>query len=187
MVGRGSRIVEGIKDSFILLDFGNNCSQHGFWEQPREWSLENDTTRFKRESNMTKECPDCARLVPIFTTECACGYTWHQARAEQIREQVEADLVELNGFQIQIYALGKTFEELIAIQQVKQYKEAWILHQLSSLDELKEYGKWRNFKPGWFHFAKRGFKPTTKESREAEIEAFKEQKRAERLSNFGHF
>ncbi len=45
MVGRGSRVTD-TKKEFIILDFGNNCSQHGFWEQPRNWSLVNDTTSF---------------------------------------------------------------------------------------------------------------------------------------------
>jgi len=176
MCGRGSRIADG-KNEFVILDFGNNSSQHGFWEQPRNWSLQNDTERFRRESSMTKECPNCERMVPIGTVECVCGYVWQRTRIEQIEERIEADLELLDGFQLQIYALGKTFEELRIIQQKKGYKESWILHQLTSEEELRAYGQWRNYKSGWFWYARQKFEPKTIEQREAEIEEFKEQNR----------
>jgi len=186
MCGRGSRVTE-TKKEFTILDFGNNCSQHGFWEQPRNWTLENDTTRFRRESNMTKTCPECERMVPINKIQCECGYVWEGTRREQIEERIEADLQKLDGFQLQIYALGKTFEELEIIQQKKGYKPAWILFQLTSLEELKQYGMYKGYKPGWFHYQSKRFRPVTVEQREAEIEQFKEDRRKEREAESNHF
>lgn len=186
MVGRGSRVTE-TKKEFTLLDFGNNCSQHGFWEQPREWQLANDVTRFRRESSMTKECPECERMVPLNTVTCECGYVWQTTRREQVEERIEADLLKLDGFQLQLYALGKTFEELEIIQNSKGYKPGWILFQLTSFEELKQYAAFKNYKPGWFFHAKKKFRPVTREQREIEIEEFKKARRKEREANYNHF
>ena len=41
MCGRGSRPTE-YKDSFYILDFGNNIQRLGFWEERRKWSLSKD-------------------------------------------------------------------------------------------------------------------------------------------------
>lgn len=179
MVGRGSRITETKKD-FTILDFGQNTDQHGFWEQPRMWSLDNDTTRFRRESGMTKECPECGELNSIGTTTCRnCGYVWERERREELEEIIIADLQAMDGFNLQLYSLGKTFEELEIIKNYKGYKDAWMYHQLESLDDLQAFGRYKGYKPGWFHFAKRTFKAKTREQREEDIRIFKERLRLE--------
>lgn len=183
--GRGSRTTE-TKKEFTILDFGNNCSQHGFWEQPRNWSLANDVTRFRRETNMTKECPECERMVPLNTIHCECGYVWETTRVEQIEERIEADLQKLDGFQLQIYALSKTFEELEIIQRIKNYKPGWIYHQLTSFEELKQYGVYKNYRIGWYDRARRTFQPTSIERREKEIEEFKAKIHAEHNARNAH-
>lgn len=177
-VGRASRVTDDKKE-FTLLDFGNNVDQHNFWETPRQWSLKNDTSRFRRESVNHKECPECGRMVSLNRTTCECGYIWEQTRIEQVEEVIIADLEKMDGFNVQMYALGKTFEELEMIAKYKNYKAAWILHNLTSLEDLRAYGRYKNYAAGWYHFAKRTFKPKTREQRESEIELFKQRMRDE--------
>jgi len=176
MIGRGSRVINGSKKSFVILDFGNNTSRFGFYDDDREWSLENDTTNFKRETTMTKICPDCSAVVPLGTIYCECGYVWTKQRHEQLVEEISVELIPLNGFAIQEYALGKSFEELQAIQEIKGYKKHWISHQLQSLEDLRMFGEWMGYKPGWFKYAKDSFHPETIEEKKAAYEAFMAQK-----------
>jgi len=53
MCGRGSRVATG-KDKFTILDFGNNVLRHGFWEESRYWSLENEPVKKKSAKQTLK-------------------------------------------------------------------------------------------------------------------------------------
>jgi len=179
MIGRGSRVTEK-KATFIVLDYGNNTSRFGFYEDDREWSLDNDVTNFKKESTMTKSCPKCSRVVPIGTVTCpTCGYVWQKQRKQEMKEAIEVELVALNGIEIMEYALGKSFEELALIQEIKGYKKAWIQHQITSLEDLKAYGEFMKYKPGWFNYAKDNFQPKTIEQKRKEYEEFIAQKNSQ--------
>jgi superfamily II DNA or RNA helicase len=179
MIGRGSRITEN-KSTFIVLDYGNNTSRFGFYEDDHEWSLENDTTNFKKESTMTKSCPNCNRMVPIGTVTCpTCGYVWVKQRREEMKEAIQVELVALNGFDVMEYALGKSFEELSIIQEIKGYKRGWIQHQITSLEDLKAYGDFMKYKPGWFYHAKENFNPKTIEEKRKEYEEYIAQKNSQ--------
>jgi len=172
MIGRGSRVIEDFKDSFIILDFGNNTSRFGFYDDDREWSLENDTTNFKKETTMTKICPQCNAIVPLAKVTCACGYVWTKQRKEQLIEEIKIELIPLKGFAVEEYALGKSFEELQAIQEVKGYKKNWIFHQLQSEADLRMYGKFMGYKHGWIGHALKSFNPKTIEEKKRDYEAF---------------
>jgi len=171
MIGRGARIAEE-KNSFFLLDYGNNVSRFGFMEDDREWTLENDTTSFKKESTMTKICPECDAIVPLAKVKCECGYVWTKQRREELTEIIEVELEELKGWAVQEYCHGKSFEELQIIQEMRRYKKSWIMHQLGSLEDLKMFGEFMNYKEGWFNYAKKDFKLTTIEERKEEYENY---------------
>jgi len=171
MIGRGARIAED-KNSFFLLDYGNNVSRFGFMEDDREWTLENDTTSFKKETTMTKICPQCDAIVPLAKVTCACGYVWTRQRREELTEIIEVELEELKGWAVQEYCHGKSFEELQIIQEMRRYKKSWIMHQLGSLDDLKMYGEFMGYKSGWFNYAKKDFKTSTIEERKEEYNNF---------------
>lgn len=174
-IGRGSRVTDK-KHQFWIMDFGGNVSQNGFWQAPREWTLEQERRRFRRETNLTKECPDCEELVALNTTECPnCGYVWERTRTEQMTERIEIELQEMTGSQVQLYALGRPFEELEIIRQKMGYKKQWCYWQVETLQDLKEYGKFMGYEPKWFYYAQRKFKPKNREQRELELEIFKQQ------------
>lgn len=171
MIGRGARIAKN-KNYFYLLDYGNNVSRFGFMEDDREWTLENDTTSFKRETTTTKICPNCGAIVPLAKVTCECGYIWTRQRHEELVSIIEVELEELKGWAVQEYAQGKSFEELQIIQETRKYKKNWIVHQLNSLEDLKMYGEFMGYKKGWFEYAKKDFKPKTLEERKKEYDDF---------------
>lgn len=70
MVGRGSRIIPGVKDTFNLLDFGNNVKTHNFWEAPRTWSLAKKPKKEKVDVAPVKICPSCHAMLNINIGVC---------------------------------------------------------------------------------------------------------------------
>lgn len=180
MIGRGARVTTD-KNEFIILDYGQNIEHHGWFEQPRNWTLENESpVRRAREERRVKFCPECDSIVPVSTVTCPhCSYVWERTRREQLEEIIEVELKELSGFDIQLYSLGKTFEELEIIRNHQGYQKNWMLHQLTSLEDLAAYGRFMGYAPGWIHYARKSFKPKTREQREQEIEAFKQKIRDE--------
>ena len=78
MVGRGLRIVDPaefpgvVKTDCIVLDFGTSSLLHGCLEQ----DIDLDGQPRDGEAP-TKECPECAAIVPLAVLECPlCGYQW---------------------------------------------------------------------------------------------------------------
>jgi len=135
MVGRGSRIKT--ENTFKLLDFGNNILTHGFWQDDREWSLIKKNK--KKGAAPIKECPECFALLPASAKLCTeCGYKFKAVA----KESEEIDLQELSPSQHQI-------AKLIIQAKAKGYKTGWVLHQLKTFDEYKEYGRIKNYKTGW--------------------------------------
>lgn len=130
MLGRGSRLFPE-KKHFKVLDFGNNASRLGFYEEDREWGL----WHLESEGGgvaMTKECPPykldfrgnkgCGRLIHISAMICPkCGYQFPTKKQEK-----EVELKEI------VYQ--KTDETVIATMDYKQ---------------LKAYRELKGYHPGW--------------------------------------
>jgi len=141
ILGRGSRIFPG-KDYFTVLDFGSNTQRHGFYEDDREWSLELNTTDFRKEPNTTKICPNCNAIIPIFSKKCPhCG---HIFTGEEIRpiivEEMKIELAPLKSYE-ELLAMvdGKSFYELDVIAELKGWKKGWIYFQLQNEADLVQY------------------------------------------------
>jgi superfamily II DNA or RNA helicase len=139
MVGRGSRITEQ-KKHFTLLDFGNNVKTHGFWEQERQWNLKK---KEKKEGEApVKECPNCNYIMYASIMECPdCGYLF-QSKEKEEEEQMMIYLEKLSPSQM-------SFKELIMFAKNKGYKDGWIWHQIKTLKQLKEYGKYKGYHWKW--------------------------------------
>lgn len=132
MIGRGSRLYEG-KSEFKILDFGNNVSRHGLYDDQREWNLWHD----KKEGGgvpMTKECPEyqkdhtgkhgCGRLIPIFYDACPfCGYVFKTA--EELRR---VELREIIGGVFEFKDMTPT--QLKAYAELHGHKTAWVWRQI---------------------------------------------------------
>ena len=119
---RGSRIFEG-KLFFRVLDFGDNLSRHGSFEADREYGLWHD---YKAGGGvaMTKECPDCKRLIHVGMPKCPfCGHVF--ATKKELRE---IELREVIGGSFELKDMSAT--QLKAYAELKGYKQAWAWRQL---------------------------------------------------------
>lgn len=119
---RGSRIFEG-KDFFRVLDFGDNIARHGTFELEREYGLWHEESKGGGVA-MTKECPECKRLIHIGAPKCPfCGHVF--ATKKELRE---IELREVIGGQF-------NFKEMTAIQ-LKAYAELHNYHQYWTFRQL---------------------------------------------------
>jgi superfamily II DNA or RNA helicase len=73
-IGRLMRIAEG-KRFGVILDQAGNTTRLGIPEDIQNYTL--PTSKEKTAGVMpTKVCPQCDRIVPRFTVDCACGHHW---------------------------------------------------------------------------------------------------------------
>jgi len=147
MCGRGSRTIPGIKDKFIIMDFGNNVREHGFWEQDRVWSL---IKKKKRDGiPPVKDCPSCFAMLPASVPECKyCGHIFEKTEKEK-QEDVIAELQQLSYKQIQDQIKTADFSKLEQIALAKGYKKTWIFYHLKTEEDLRAYAKFKNYHPKW--------------------------------------
>jgi len=149
MIGRGSRIVRGLKDSFFILDFGNNVKAHNFWESPRTWSLA------KKEKKsigvpVIKTCPKCGALIPGGATKCEyCDHIFLKKTVEpEDNEFAELKLLTHNQIRKKVQA-GISPEELDNIREAKGYKVGWAVRQLETEEELRAFAKHKKYHYKW--------------------------------------
>lgn len=151
MVGRGSRTIKGVKDTFYILDFGNNIKTHGFWQQDRVWSLAKKKKKKTEGMAPVKECPVCGYINPIQAKTCEDCDTQFIVKLTE-KEKVFIELQEMSPGQIKELALNANFETLENIQQAKGYSKGWIYHQLKTEEDLRKYAKHKGYKDRWVKF-----------------------------------
>lgn len=156
MVGRGSRIADG-KENFTILDFGENIHRHGFWEQPREWSLEKPKKKKKLGASPVKNCPSCNALVAVAVRTCPyCAHEWPVTPQEK-KERQFAELRRLDPKKVRKMARTMTIEEKAEMTKAGLIKPFWVLHNLKDRDEAKEYIRLMGYKPGFWYYNKDRF------------------------------
>lgn len=110
MCGRGSRmcidkdgnlVIEPntglpVKDSFTVLDYGENFQQHGYWITERDWvELAKPIEKKKKKEGAppSKMCPQCDSIIPVSTRICPyCEYEYPVAELEKPPESVLVDV-----------------------------------------------------------------------------------------------
>lgn len=97
IVGRGGRSSKNIyKDSFILIDGGENIAEFGEWSDNRDWEdiFWNGIgkPKAKKEDPIDlQDCPQCAALIPKSVNTCdICGYEIPTPEPK-IKEEIESD------------------------------------------------------------------------------------------------
>jgi DNA-directed RNA polymerase subunit M/transcription elongation factor TFIIS len=156
MVGRGSRVINGVKDKFTVLDFGNNVREHDFWEAERSWSLKKK--KKKDGSPPVKECKECGVLLPASVMECPhCGYLFPVKQKSKEEAEI-AYLQLLSKGQVMNKAEKSSMEEKAMMAKAKLISPYWVLHKLQSRDEAKEFIRLMGYKKGWIHMNKDRFK-----------------------------
>ncbi len=149
IVGRASRVIKGIKNTFKVIDMGSHLSRAGigFWEEEREWSL---TPPEKRSESLsiapTKECPEpivgvhidlaakhgCGATIHASLMQCPhCGFEFPKA----IPKLKDDEFVEVEYRRVKM-------ERMVATYKHKDY------HKVPE-DMLVEFGEKMGFKPDW--------------------------------------
>lgn len=157
MVGRGSRVIPGLKNSFTILDFGNNIYEHDFWEAEREWSLKKKKKK-KEGSAPVKECKGCGALLPISVRVCPhCEYEFPQP-VKTPEESEIAFLQLLTKKQRMRKAEKGSLEDKARMAKAKLISPYWVLHKLSDRQEALRFIHLMGYKKGWVYMNKDRFK-----------------------------
>lgn len=155
MCGRGSRIAQG-KFHFTILDFGNNISRHGYWENPRVWSLYKQKKKVKGENaTPMKSCKECEALIPMSTKVCPfCGAEYD---AKERGENEFAELILLTDKQRNKIVLTADLRTKVAMCKMKLVKPFYVLHSLENYDDAVLFCKMMGYKDGFIHHNKDRF------------------------------
>lgn len=149
MCGRGSRVTENKKE-FTILDFGNNVTRHGFWEQERSWNLK----KKKKKDGVApvKDCPECFYLLPARLMECPnCNHVFEKTEKEE-EEELIVELSKLNYQQIKDEVKTADFKKLELIAKAKGYKKTWLYYHLKTQKDLIDYAKYKGYNSKWVDY-----------------------------------
>ncbi len=148
--GRGSRTTAD-KSTFTILDFGNNVTRHGFWEENREWSLRNKK-KPKEGAAPVKECPDCSAMLHTSVRDCQyCGYHFEPTQEEE-REAIIVELQRMTYAEVQQEAQNADFSRLETIAIARGFKKGWIYHQLKTIADLEAYARYKSYDKRWVEY-----------------------------------
>jgi superfamily II DNA or RNA helicase len=156
MVGRASRRTEQ-KKAFTILDFGENVTRLGFWQEPRDWAYLFENPKKKGEGVApVKDCSACGFVAYASARICAnCGAEF-PATAKS-KEDVIATLKLLNYQKSaklegrKIYDIAKNPADLYDLQRVKKYKQAFIERVLyfANYSELQRFWRSKGYTDGY--------------------------------------
>lgn len=149
MCGRGGRKTKD-KNNFYILDFGNNVTTHGLWENDRDWSIKKK--RKKDGIAPVKECPSCNGIYPIMISLCPnCKHIFEKSEEEK-QEAIIAELKLLTNSDIKEKLKTADFKTLNDIQKAKGYSKRWVFHQLKDEKQLNDYAKYMGYKKQWVDY-----------------------------------
>jgi superfamily II DNA or RNA helicase len=148
MVGRASRTTQS-KTTFTILDFGENVTRLGFWQEPRDWAQIFSNPKNKGEGVApVKDCPACGFVAYASARICAnCGAEF--APNPKTEAEVLAELKLMQYKQLgklegrKLYDIAQNSADLFELQRVKKYKQAFIERVLyfANYTELQRF--WR--------------------------------------------
>ena len=131
----------------LILDHAGNCLRHGLPDMEFNWTLKG-SKKDKKNTVPTievKQCPKCYACHKPAPKCPSCGY--EAPKKERDIGQVDGDLVEINKAALEALKkqkkkeliAAKTFEELVALGQSRQYKypRKWAEHILNGRQAWK--------------------------------------------------
>ena len=156
MVGRASRRTEQ-KKAFTILDFGENVTRLGFWQEPRDWANLFEHPKKKGEGVApVKDCPACGFVAYASARICAnCGAEFPaigKTEAEVLAELKEMQYKALGKLEgRKIYDIAQNPADLFALQRVKKYKQAFIERVLyfANYSELQRFWRSKGYTDGY--------------------------------------
>jgi superfamily II DNA or RNA helicase len=156
MVGRASRRTP-TKSAFTILDFGENVTRLGFWQEPRDWAHLFENPKKKGEGVApVKDCPACGFVAYASARVCAnCGAEFPATAKSE--EDIIATLKLLNYQKSaklegrKIYDIAQNPADLFELQRVKKYKQAFIERVLyfANYSELQRFWRSKGYTDGY--------------------------------------
>lgn len=156
MQGRGSRIYPG-KERFTVLDFGQNHTRLGLWNQPRTWDIKAPKKKKKLNAAPVKTCPSCGAMIYATARLCEfCGHEFPKPTFE-LREGIMCEV----GSDVPLGLSGKkiselSISELILCQRVGKMKPTYIWRIIRTKEKdqpglLEQYAEKMEYKRGWLY------------------------------------
>lgn len=154
-LGRGLRVSPG-KLNCIMIDHGGVVHQHGFIDEPKEWSLDGNSKIQDRIAKLKEKQGEpsfqtCKECFAVFTKKDKCPVCgWMVPRKAKAVEFVEGKLGKIDRFGKTILIpptlpKERVIAELLTIQQAKQYKIGWVKYNF--MDMFGYWPKNINFTP----------------------------------------
>jgi len=136
-VGRGCRPAPGKRD-LLVLDHAGNTHRHGFYEEPREWSLEGQVVREPAVGDVVVSITTCRKCFGTFRA-CVdvCPYcgapvqrqvrriTVEAGELEEMRARQKAVAIENWREKVSDEEKRQKYQEFQAIAGARGYKPNW--------------------------------------------------------------
>lgn len=154
MIGRASRTIENVKDSFEIYDYGMNVHSLGFWQEERDWNKIFFNVKTKKSEGVApiKICPKCNAVNNSRATKCeVCDAEFE----EQIKKEIETKLIEMayqktNGK----YLYDLSLPEFMLVAEKRKYKQQFIervIYHVHGIGQLTEFWNSKQYKEGYIH------------------------------------
>ena len=152
MIGRASRTIENVKNSFEIYDYGMNVHNLGFWQDDRNWNDIFFNVKKKKAEGVApvKICPKCNGVNRSSAKICECCGAEFE---EQIKKEIETKLIELtykrtNGK----YLYDLSLTDFFLVAEKKKYKQQFVervIYHVHGLNQLHEFWNKKNYKDGY--------------------------------------
>jgi superfamily II DNA or RNA helicase/predicted nucleic acid-binding Zn ribbon protein len=159
MVGRGSRPTAN-KNSFTILDFGENVHRLGFWQEARDWGKAFAGMENKKGQGVApvKDCPCCGAV--LYASARFCQFCGEVFATEKKAERGSLELMayeKLNGRYL--FEIAKTPADLWELKSRKNYKQAFIERVLyyANYSELRRFWDAKGYTQGYTNRREREF------------------------------
>lgn len=139
---RHAAMAAGRKPHAIILDHAGVIKEHGFPDDVREWTLDEQPKK-KRKSNQTpairmRHCSQCEAIHKPAPACPRCGYVYPSAGREI--EYVEGELVQLTDIdkkrmfeeRKQAIRMARTEDQLREVAKRYGYKEGWVFYMMKA-------------------------------------------------------
>jgi superfamily II DNA or RNA helicase len=152
MIGRASRTIPNVKNSFEIYDYGMNIHTLGFWQEPRDWEkiFFSDKKNKAEALAPIKICPKCNAVNISRAVKCeVCDHVFEG----QIKENKETELKEMvfkNTKGRYLYDL--TLDEFMIVAERKGYKQQFVervIYHTKGLGQLNAYWDRKSYKSGY--------------------------------------
>jgi superfamily II DNA or RNA helicase len=157
MVGRASRRTD-TKSAFTILDFGENVTRLGFWQEPRDWAHLFLNPKKKGEGVApVKDCPACGFVAYASARICAnCGAEFAPNPKTEAEVLAELKLMQYNASKgklegRKLFEIAQNPADLFELQRIKKYKQAFIERVLyfANYPELQKFWRAKGYTDGY--------------------------------------